>query len=98
MPLLLLLLLLLLTCAQDLPGWGEDLNLRRYLRTVVAFILEQRERDYEQLSHAKAMSAEAMYGQLQHSITACLYFLPPHRVKKIDLILMAAISQLVRCS
>lgn len=37
-----------------------------------------------------------MCGVLEHSITACLYFLPPHRMKKVDLILMAAISRMVR--
>lgn len=37
-----------------------------------------------------------MCGQLQSSITACIYFLSPHRVKKVDLIIMSALSQLVR--
>ncbi len=36
-----------------------------------------------------------MCGQLQSSITACVYFLSPHRVKKVDLIIMSALSQLV---
>jgi septin family protein len=82
--------------AQDMPGWGDDVNLARYLRTVTAFVLRGREQDYALLSGARHPDAAAMCGQLQHSITACLYFLPPHRVKKVDLILMAAISQLVR--
>lgn len=41
------------------------------------------------------MNEVAMCGQLQNSITACVYFLAPHRVKKVDLILISAISQLV---
>lgn len=81
---------------QDVPGWGiEELNLRRYLRTIMSFVLEQRAKDFDLLAHARRVSADAMCGQLQHSITACLYFLPPHRLKQIDLILMAGISQLV---
>ena len=39
----------------------------------------------------------AMCGQLQNSITACVYFLTPHRLKKVDLIMMSALSQLVSC-
>jgi septin family protein len=79
-----------------MPGWGDDINLMRYLRIVTSFLLEQRAKDYEKLAGSRNLGETAMCGQLQHSITACLYFLPPHRVKKIDLILMAAISQLVR--
>jgi len=39
---LLLLLLLLLCVAQDMPGWGDDINLVRYLKVVLSYILEQR--------------------------------------------------------
>lgn len=51
--------------------------------------------DYELLDGSRAMNEVAMCGQLQNSVTACVYFLPPHRVKKVDLILISAISQLV---
>jgi septin family protein len=78
-----------------MPGWGDDINLMRYLRIVTSFLLEQRAKDYEKLAGSRNLGEAAMCGQLQHSVTTCLYFLPPHRVKKIDLILMAAISQLV---
>ncbi|KAF8067209.1 glpF [Scenedesmus sp. PABB004] len=81
---------------QDMPGWGDDVNLTRYLRVVATFLLERRIRDYERLDGGRALDPAAMTGQLQHSIAACLYFIPPHRMKKVDLILMAAISQLVR--
>jgi septin family protein len=77
-----------------MPGWGDDINLVRYLRIVTDFILEQRQKDYERLAGSRALNATAMCGQLHHSITACLYFIPPHRMKKIDLIMIAAISQL----
>jgi septin family protein len=36
-----------------------------------------------------------MCGCLRHSVTGVLYFLTPHRVKKVDLVLMSVLSQLV---
>jgi len=84
----------LMMSVQDMPGWGDDINLVRYLRIVTDFLLDQRQKDYEKLNGSRAMSSAAMCGQLQHSVTACLYFIAPHRMKKIDLILMAAVSQL----
>jgi septin family protein len=32
-------------------------------------------------------------GSLAHSITACLYFLPPHGPSQLDLVLMAGLSK-----
>lgn len=91
----------MLCCAlQDMPGWGEDLNLRRYLRNVISYVLSRREKDYHLLGgsgfspRVGATGASASM-QLRHSITACLYFLPPHRVKQADLVMMSAVSQLV---
>lgn len=52
--------------------------------------------DYAKLAGARALDETAMCGVLEHSITACIYFVPPHRIKKVDLIQMAAISQMVR--
>eukprot|EP00878_Enallax_costatus_P014348 GHUV01015008.1.p1 GENE.GHUV01015008.1~~GHUV01015008.1.p1 ORF type:complete len:461 (+),score=142.02 GHUV01015008.1:140-1522(+) len=80
---------------QDMPGWGDDINLVRYLRVVVDFILAQRAKDYELLAGSRGLNETAMCGQLQNSLTACVYFLTPHRVKKVDLIIMSALSQLV---
>lgn len=80
---------------QDMPGWGDDINLVRYLRVVVDFILAQRAKDYEILAGSRGLNETAMCGQLQNSLTACVYFLTPHRVKKVDLIIMSALSQLV---
>lgn len=33
-------------CVQDMPGWGDDINLVNSLRTVVDFLLKQRQKDY----------------------------------------------------
>jgi septin family protein len=32
-------------------------------------------------------------GSLAHSVTACLYFLPPHGPSKLDLVLMAGLAR-----
>lgn len=85
---------------QDMPGWGEDLNLRRYLRTVVTFLLTRRAKDYDLLGggNTSPLSGYREVGsssQLMYGVTACLYFLPPHRVKPADLVIMSAVSQLV---
>jgi hypothetical protein len=34
-----------------------------------------------------------MYGCLQHSVTACIYFMPPHGPSRLDLALMAGLSK-----
>lgn len=117
----------LLICLQDMPGWGEDPNLRRYLRTVISFLLSRRAKDYEELggNSSSGSSSDGSDGgsssssspeitpatpisnvsssnsssdpsmKLKHSITACLYLVPPHRMKHVDLVIMSAISQLV---
>lgn len=89
---------------QDMPGWGDDINLRRYVRTVMTYLLSRRAKDYELLGsgscspvagQADGDSSSSSSTQLKHSITACLYFLPPHRMKQVDFVIMSAVSQLV---
>jgi hypothetical protein len=89
---------------QDMPGWGDDVNLRRYLRTVMTYLLSRRAKDYDLLGSggcspvARQADSDSSSSstQLKHSATACLYFLPPHRMKQVDLVIMSAVSQLVR--
>eukprot|EP00879_Flechtneria_rotunda_P004846 GHRR01005119.1.p1 GENE.GHRR01005119.1~~GHRR01005119.1.p1 ORF type:complete len:330 (+),score=119.43 GHRR01005119.1:1209-2198(+) len=80
---------------QDTPGWSDDINTVQYLRKMTQFVLEQRAKDYKLMAGARALDEVAMCGQLRHSITACLYFITPHRLKKVDVIIMCALSQLV---
>lgn len=47
------------------------------------------------MAGSTALSGTTMCGCLPHSVTGLLYFLTPHRVKKVDLVLMSALSQLV---
>jgi hypothetical protein len=42
---LLLLLMLTLVLLQDMPGWGDEIDLVNNLKTVVGFLLEQRKKD-----------------------------------------------------
>ncbi len=52
--------------------------------------------DYELLAGSRGLSEGAMCGALRHSVTAVVYFLSPHRVKYADIIIMCALSKLVR--
>jgi hypothetical protein len=38
-------LVLLLVLLQDMPGWGDEIDLVNNLKTVVGFLLEQRRKD-----------------------------------------------------
>jgi len=80
---------------QDTPGWGDDVNTMRYLRVMAAYILEQQAKDVDKVAAGRILGKDAVCGQLQHTVTACLYFIPPHRLKRVDLILLAALSKIV---
>jgi hypothetical protein len=67
----------------------------RYLRVMTSHILEQQAKDMDKVAAGRILGKDAVCGQLQHTITACLYFLPPNRMKKVDLILLAALSKIV---
>lgn len=60
------------------------MNVRKYAKNIVRIILEQRKKDYNQLQGDRAMPEDTMKGRLQNSISACLYFLPPQRVKPVS--------------
>ncbi|WIA22604.1 hypothetical protein OEZ86_009587 [Tetradesmus obliquus] len=80
---------------QDMPGWGDDINLVNSLKTVVHFLLKQRQRDYRENRAGQTEHCAVPGTMMRHGITVCLYFVPPHRAKPIDWIMMAAISKLV---
>jgi hypothetical protein len=37
---------IVLCALQDMPGWGDDINLVNSLKTVLDFLLKQRQKDY----------------------------------------------------
>ncbi|WIA39364.1 hypothetical protein OEZ86_005472 [Tetradesmus obliquus] len=80
---------------QDMPGWGDDINLVNSLKTVLDFLLKQRQKDYIRNKAGLTEHCAVPGTMMRHGITVCLYFVPPHRVKPIDWIMMAAISKLV---
>lgn len=85
----------LLISFQDMPGWGDDINLVNSLRTVVGFLLKQRQMDFHAQDGGFPLNGAANHrGALQHAVTVCLYFVPPHRIKPVDWIMMSAISKL----
>jgi cell division control protein 11 len=79
---------------QDTPGYGDDLNTATYLKRIVGFIMGQWRADYD--ANQGAFTAPSLTaGTLVHSVSACIFFLPPHRASKIDSLLIAALSKLV---
>lgn len=81
---------------QDAPGFGSDINLRAYCRTMASFLLERQAMDYAKIAAARhVLGSAAMTGQLENAITAVLYLVAPHRIKKADLIIMSVLSRLV---
>ncbi|KAF6261998.1 Septin-domain-containing protein [Scenedesmus sp. NREL 46B-D3] len=65
------------------------------LKTVIHFLLKQRQRDYKDNKAGQTEACAVPGTMMRHGITVCLYFVPPHRAKPIDWIMMAAISKLV---
>ncbi|WIA22266.1 hypothetical protein OEZ85_004588 [Tetradesmus obliquus] len=82
---------------QDCPGHGSSLNPAAYSEALITFLLQQQEKDYKLLQGGagglKALSKSLTCGCLQHSITACIYFLPPHGPFRLDLALMASLAK-----
>ncbi|KAF6262667.1 hypothetical protein COO60DRAFT_1635822 [Scenedesmus sp. NREL 46B-D3] len=82
---------------QDCPGHGATLDPSGYIEAVVMYLLQQQEKDFLRLQGSvgglKALSKCLTYGCLQHSITACVYFMPPHSPSRLDLALMAGLSK-----
>lgn len=75
----------LLWCvAQDMPGWGDDINVSSYARTVAEYVIQQRAADYDELQGHRSFPKANVSGCLKNSVTACLYFLPPHRTKPVS--------------
>ncbi|KAF6262687.1 Septin-domain-containing protein [Scenedesmus sp. NREL 46B-D3] len=80
---------------QDCPGYGSTLDPAAYLKMLLTYIFEQQKKDFYQLHGSRGMPKSLVCGSLAHSVTACLYFLPPHGASKLDLVLMAGLSRYV---
>lgn len=52
-----------------MPGWGDDVNLTRYLRVVASYLLEQRIKDYERMD---GECQAVMLAALQQACHCCV--------------------------
>uniref|UniRef100_A0A383VX14 Uncharacterized protein n=1 Tax=Tetradesmus obliquus TaxID=3088 RepID=A0A383VX14_TETOB len=78
---------------QDSPGQGSTLEPTYHMKALLTHLLQQHLKDYNQLCGSRGMNKSLACGCLQHSTTACFYFLPPHGPSKVDLLAMSALSQ-----
>ncbi|WIA40486.1 hypothetical protein OEZ86_013840 [Tetradesmus obliquus] len=78
---------------QDSPGQGSTLNASHHLEALLSHLLHQQSKDYKQLCGSRGMNKSLACGCLQHSTTACFYFLPPHGPSKYDLVVMSHMSE-----
>lgn len=78
---------------QDTPGYGDDVNIKVYLRRIIRHILRGFHQDYEELRGRRKLEDPGL--MLQHSVTSCVFLVSPHRLTAMDLLIMCVISQLV---
>uniref|UniRef100_A0A383WEA1 Septin-type G domain-containing protein n=1 Tax=Tetradesmus obliquus TaxID=3088 RepID=A0A383WEA1_TETOB len=71
---------------------GCSLDPAGYLEALLSFIFSQQQKDFQQLHGSRGMPKSLVCGSLAHSVTACLYFLPPHGPTQLDLVLMAGLA------
>jgi septin 7 len=75
---------------QDTPGYGDDLNLQGNIERVKSYINSQNQKWLE-------LEASAGRGELANAVDTrvdiCIFCLPPHRVRNIDMLFMWEISR-----
>jgi septin family protein len=75
---------------QDTPGYGDELNLNVNIARVKALINEQNEL---WMKCETQPTRGEMTKRVDPRIDICLFCLPPHRVRNIDMEFMHQISQ-----
>lgn len=77
---------------QDTPGYGDDLNLELNIGRVKQYIIDQNQ---AWLRLENSASRGELNSKVDPRVDICLFCLPPHRVRNIDMLFMWEISQLV---
>eukprot|EP00892_Ulva_mutabilis_P009731 jgi/Ulvmu1/712/UM010_0084.1 len=77
---------------QDTPGYGDDLNLQANIDRVKSYIRNQNE---AWLRLENSAQRGELADKVDPRVDICLFCLPPHRVRNIDMLFMWEISQLV---
>lgn len=75
---------------QDTPGYGDDLNLQANIDRVRRYITNQNE---AWLRLENSASRGELAEKIDPRVDICLFCLPPHRVRNIDMLFMWEISQ-----
>lgn len=75
---------------QDTPGYGDDLNLELNIGRVKQYIIDQNQ---AWLRLENSASRGELNSKVDPRVDICLFCLPPHRVRNIDMLFMWEISQ-----
>lgn len=76
---------------QDTPGYGDKLNIGDNIRAMVDFVVGQNEKWLEMESSKDRPSDMSKVEDPR--IDACLFCLPPHRVRYMDIIFMRELGK-----
>jgi len=74
---------------QDTPGYGDSFDIKRRLDDIIAFVTKQQGR-YLNLEKSLATESEP-----DPRVDVCLYFIPPHRLKEVDVEFMKQLGAVV---
>lgn len=75
---------------QDTPGYGDDLNLELNIGRVKQYIIDQNQ---AWLRLENSAGRGELNAKVDPRVDICLFCLPPHRVRNIDMLFMWEISQ-----
>ena len=74
---------------QDTPGYGDSFDIAKRLREIIDFVHRQ------QLAYLELERTLRTHDQPDPRIDVCLYFIPPHRLKEVDVTFMKELAAVV---
>lgn len=78
---------------QDTPGYGDEIDMRRNIRTMVGYVKKQNEK-WLVMESSKQRPAD-MSSIEDPRVDACLFCLPPHRLRHVDVKFMKELGKVV---
>ena len=75
---------------QDTPGYGDDLDINTNIHRIKRYITEQN-KQWHKLEHGPQRGK--LEDQQDPRVDLCLFCLPPHRLRNIDLLFMYEVSK-----
>lgn len=76
---------------QDTPGYGDEIDMRRNIRTMVGYVKKQNEK-WLVMESSKQRPAD-MSSIEDPRVDACLFCLPPHRLRHVDVKFMKELGK-----